>query len=66
MERGVSIERSTAALRPEAPPICPDCNHRIDPKKDILWENTGSQLSMRGVTIVYCAHLLGCLTDRFA
>ena len=40
---------------PEAPrPVCPHCHQTIDPKKDILWENTGGQLSVRGVTVVYC------------
>lgn len=40
---------------PDTPrPTCPYCRQTIDPKRDILWENTGGQLSVRGVTIVYC------------
>ena len=35
-------------------PICPYCRQTIDPKRDLFWENTGGQLSMKGVTIVYC------------
>jgi hypothetical protein len=48
--------RPSSVATPNATlPICPHCRQTIDPKRDLLWENTGGQLSMRGVTIVYCA-----------
>ncbi len=34
-------------------PSCPWCKHPIDPKTDILWDNTG-QLRVGGVSILYC------------
>ncbi|HTT73499.1 MAG TPA: hypothetical protein VMG99_05050 [Thermoplasmata archaeon] len=44
-----------AAAFPDTPrPICPHCKQGLDPKTDILWENTASPISLRGVTIVYC------------
>lgn len=35
-------------------PICPLCKHTLDPKKDILWDNTGGSLAVKGIGIVYC------------
>jgi hypothetical protein len=34
-------------------PVCPWCKHVLDPKKDVLFENTG-QLSASGVDVIYC------------
>ena len=41
------------AASEEPTPFCPHCQHRIDPKTDILWDHT-PMVAMDGVTITYC------------
>lgn len=36
-------------------PSCPFCRAHLDPKTDLLWDNTG-QLKVGGVSIVYCGY----------
>ncbi len=40
-------------MLPSPAPICPWCKRHLDPKKDVLWDNTG-QLKVTGVTVIYC------------
>ncbi len=36
-------------------PKCPTCQNPINPKTDVLWDNTGHPVvGLKGVNIVYC------------
>ena len=54
MGRDVVAATMSVSLAPAPRPMCPHCRNPLDPTRDVLWENTGSALSVRGVTIVYC------------
>ncbi len=34
-------------------PVCPHCRAALNPKTDLLWDNSG-QLKVGGVSIIYC------------